>query len=128
VNFPEFFQPKWVLNCNEPSIKETVPVAREGATVTVRTEYNSQMRALYDALNISSLPIYFGRLEGIGALITGSTYHKSRLDMALKLEAANEVGDQDGVYGFEFRFRIVHDNTWGRAYRWQVTNTLPSLF
>jgi hypothetical protein len=127
-SLPEMFRPKWVLNCNVSSFRETIPVAREGATLIIRAEYNAQMRALYDALNTNALPIYFARIEAQGSLITGSTYHKSRLDAAVKLENATELADQDGVYGFEFAFRVVHDNTWGRAFRWQVTNTLPSLF
>jgi hypothetical protein len=127
-SLPEAYKPKWVANCNVSSFKESTPVAREDTSLVIRAEYNSQMRALYDALNVNALTPYFCRVEHQGALITGSTYHKSRLDSAVKLASLQELKDEDGVYGFEFGFRVFKDATWGRAFRWQLTNTLPSLF
>lgn len=127
IDIPDVAAPKWVMNCNLASFKESVKTAIENGAITVRAEYNAQMRALYDALNVNSLPVYFLRWQATGAVIASSINRKLRLDFAVKLESVQELSDQEGTYGFEFRFRIVESATWNKAFALQLINSLATL-
>lgn len=126
-SIPEVASPKWVLNCTVSSFKESVKRAIENTTVNLTAEFNAQTRALYDAWNANSLPVYFMRIKCTGSTIGGAVSNLAQFDFAIKLESVEELADQDGTYGYQFVFRVVEDQTWGKGFEFLLVNELASI-
>jgi hypothetical protein len=123
---PEKFGEKWVLNTSESSWKEGVDLPYEPKLV-IEAEYNAQMRALYDALTADSLPVRYVRVKAVGDNLGTAADETFQHDLAVKLEAAEELGDIEGTYGYRFTLRVVDDAAMGRAQELRVVNKLSTL-
>lgn len=127
-SIPEVLSPKWVLNCNLTSFKESVKRAIEATMVKLTSELNAQTRTLYTALKANSLPVYFVRIECTGPQISGAVNNLARFDFAVKLDSGvRDIGDQDGTYAFEMPLRVVEDAAWGKGFEFTLINTLASI-
>jgi hypothetical protein len=126
-SIPEVAAPKWVLNCTVASFKESVKLAIENTTLNLTAEFNAQTRALYDAWNANSLPIYFVRIKCTGPIIAGAVANLAQFDFAVKLESVEELADQDGTYGYQFGFRVIEDQTWGKGFEFLLVNELAAI-
>lgn len=131
INFPNFFNPKWVLNTTNASWKEAVEIARDAITISVKTEYNSQMSTIFQAVTANQLPVRYLRVLATGPVITGSTpvatNNSLQWDFAVKVMKCTDLGDHEGVYAYNFEFQVIHDSTMGKAFSLVVVNSLSAL-
>jgi len=120
--------PTFNQNTSQTSFAELIEQAVEGATLSVVTEYDSQSRALYDALNVDSLPVRYIQVKVTGDALGGGNNQLFKLNVAVKLESATpQRSVAGGVYGYTFNFRVLHDSTMGRAWEATVVNSVASL-
>ncbi|MFN7948381.1 MAG: hypothetical protein U0Z53_23720 [Blastocatellia bacterium] len=123
---PDKFGEKWVLNSANPAWSEATEIAYDPKLV-VEAEYNAQMRALYDALIADVLPVRYVRIKAVGENLGTSADETFQHDLAVKLEAAEELSDLEGVYGYRFAFRVVDDATFGGSHTLTVVNKIAAL-
>lgn len=71
----------------------------------------------------------FIRVEAIGTLITGSTFHRLRIDVAGKLSEWGDFSDEDGVYAVTLTFAAAHESGWGtgKAMELSLINSVATL-
>lgn len=121
------FGPLWTLNSALTSWAahvETEPDA--GLSLTV--EADAAGMALLDTLRAGDTR--FIRVANTGPRIyTGAANQDYRInwDFAVKVNAANPFGDEDGIFSIEWPFTIVHDAAWGRALQVEVINAVTAL-
>lgn len=119
------FGPIWTLNAALASFAAHV----EGDPtndIALLVEADAAGMALLT--NLRAGTTQFIRIEAVGAVIgAGPATYKFTLDAAVKVGAANELGDEDGVYAIEWPLKIVHDGTWGKAFTVTVINSLAAL-
>jgi hypothetical protein len=130
ITFPNFFNPKWVLNTTNASWKEAVEIARDSITISVKVEYNAQMSTIFQALTTNQLPVRYLRVAATGPVITGSSPSKNNslaFDFAVKIMKCQDLGDHEGVYAYDFQFQCVHDSSMGKAFSLVVVNGLSAL-
>jgi hypothetical protein len=123
IVLPERFNEKWCLNRSQASFSETVGIATE-PTIAFDLEFNSQARALYDAVVQNSLPMRFIRFDALGANIGAGADYQIQWDFAASIRTAREIKDRDGVYGYTFEWDIKNSPSWGKAMTCYIENTL----
>lgn len=121
---PAKVTPVFVQNTSYRSIRDVVEVAVEDARLTLTATYNSQMRAIYDAMNADSLPTRYVQSRIVGDNIGTNADYTFKGNYAVAFEGATELGEND-ILGYEFNFRIVDDGT--RALDFTVINTRSAL-
>lgn len=127
LTIPSKITPKFVLNTTSKSIHELVQTQLEEARIVVRAEYNAQSRAIHDAMMTDSLPFRFIRIIAIGDIVTLATPQKFQVNAAVKLESVTELEDIGGIYGYEYTFRLVYNETFTRALDFTVVNAISAL-
>jgi hypothetical protein len=127
IDLPDKVDESWVLDSAQTSWKELIEKAYF-PKLTVRTEFNAQMQAIYTAMKANTLPTRYLQIKAPGEIISGSDTYEWTPSFALKLENAKEDRKGDsGVYGFTFSFRCVHDATMGRPFGFVTKNATAAL-
>jgi hypothetical protein len=122
------FTPVWVVDAALPSFAAHVESEPE-ASFTLMQQADAQGMANLVAMRGGTTR--FARLEAVGPIIAGTgdtaVRHRMTLDMAGQVSDVSPFSDEDGVYAVEWTFGAVHDPTWTRAMRVQVTTTTAAL-
>lgn len=69
----------------------------------------------------------FIRIEATGAEIEDGNTYKIRHDISAEVIGVSEFKDEQGVYALEWTFQAIYYESWARAFRFYVTNTLTGL-
>lgn len=128
-NISDRFNPLWVVDAAQTSFVSTV----EGEPTV-----EFKMTQMADAAGMSRLTqmrvgsTAFIRLQGNGPVIytpgVGDPItHAFTLDLAVQVKDVSSFDDNDGVYAIEWTFGVVHDTTWGKAFRAEVITTTATL-
>lgn len=116
----------WVLNTTYQSFVDTVETVPtlEGMFAM---EFDTQARALYDAVVAASNPVKLIRLLSTGPLIEGSTYYTLKVDFAAQVVGLAQT-DLDGVWGYQFDLLPQYSSTFGnKACEIELITTLTAL-
>lgn len=127
---PDRVAPTFNQNTTQTSFAELIEGAVEAAELRIVTEYDSQSRALYDALNVDSLPVRYVQTKVQGDPLGGGNNQLFKTNYAVKLipeATAPRRGIAGGVYGYEFAFRVIHDPTMGRAWEATIVNNVATF-
>ncbi len=120
--------PLWVVDRAQRSFATTIEGEPE---VMFSLTQQADAQGMESLLAMRNGETRFLRLEAVGPIIygTGSTAvrHALIIDMAGQVSEPQEFSDEDGVYGIGWEFGVVHNPTWGRAYRVEVVTTLAAL-
>ena len=106
VNISNKYAPLWVLDSAQTSFAGHVETAPD-ITATLMTEADAAGMALFPLLQAGTTR--FIRIKNIGPTVVTTFNHEIEIDLAVKVEAINSLGDQDGVYGAEWALRAVDD-------------------
>lgn len=77
--------------------------------------------------NLRAGSTLFVRAQAVGDLIEAGHNYTLQVDTALKVTAASELRDQDGVVAVEWTLEAVRDGVWGQATEVQVKNAIAAL-
>ncbi len=69
----------------------------------------------------------FLRIQSVGDVIEDTETYLFQADFCLRVVGVDEFKDEDGLYAIGWNFEFMHDDTWGKAYEFQVQNTLTAL-
>jgi hypothetical protein len=126
IKLPKKFDLKWVIDADETSWKDAVPMAMT-PKVTLEAEFSPQMEALYNVLKSDNAANYFLRALAVGDPV-GSTNFTFRFSAAVQMTDAKENRKGNGaVYGYNFEFEIVADAIWGKAWEIFLINGISAL-
>jgi hypothetical protein len=126
LSLPTNKQPRFVQD-GTPTFDDLIETPMEDARLTIRAENGSQARGIYDACYTDSRPFRFIRCNADGDIIASTTSQRFRGDFAVKLESVNEIDNVQETYALEFNFRIMHNDTWGKALAFTGINTQSGL-
>jgi hypothetical protein len=128
VNLGNLVGPIWPINSANASFADIVEMEPQ-QSVTMFVEHDANGAAFLDLLRSGATR--FMRLEAIGDLIEAGTpgiYKTWMLDLAVKVKTICKHSDREGVYGWEPTLDIVHDDTWGKPYEFNITNKIADPF
>ncbi|MFN8533847.1 MAG: hypothetical protein U0556_09890 [Dehalococcoidia bacterium] len=69
----------------------------------------------------------FLRWKFTGDLITGSDYYSIQFDFAVQVLKLPAFKNGDGTYDVDVELKVVHDETWGKAFVVTTVNTIATL-
>lgn len=121
------FGPLWTIDCTQPSYVTHVET-EPSLTFGMMMEADAQGMGLLETLRDGDTK--FLRIEATGPLISGSDYHRLRIDMPIKITGTDGFSDSDGVYAVGWNAVGAHDSTFlgtGGALRVEVINTTAAL-
>lgn len=127
LSIPRVREPKFVQNAAVQSFDDLVEVPRENSTLTIVAEYNAQTRGFVDAQKADSLPVRYIQHKFIGDNIGVSADYLFKGNYCVKLEKCAPRRNVQGVYAWEFVYRLMDDPTMGRDLEFTVVNTLSAL-
>lgn len=126
---------KWKLD-NKAGAAWFVNSANSSFTAHVETDPTNEVALMLeaDAVGMGLLPTLragdtkFLRVEVTGPTIsTGPATYKATFDFALNVNAGTEWKDEDGIFAVEWPCSVVHDATWGSAFKVAIINSLAAL-
>lgn len=120
------YSPFYVINTAFGSYKETVE-RRHSISASFETEHNAASRALYADINSASARKKYIRFKAVGQNIGTAADETVQIDMVGEFSEATALGDNDGVFGYRYGFRLLHDATFGGAWKATVVNRLTGL-
>jgi hypothetical protein len=127
LSIPRVREPKFVQNAGVQSFDDLVEVPRDNATLTITAEYNSQTRAFVDAQKADSLPVRYIQFKFVGDNIGISADYTFKGNFAVKLERCTPRRNVQGVYAWDFTYRLIDDPTMARDMEFTLINTVSAL-
>ena len=118
------FLPMFYLDRSQPSFTNHVETSPTGEIKLVMQADATAMGLLNNMRSGASM---FMRIEALGPLIETIYYHSFIIDACVKVVSAPSRSDQDGIYGAEWTFAMVHDTTWAKAFEIKANNRLATL-
>ncbi len=126
LSLPQVRAPKFVQNSNYRAFEDLVEIPREGATLTLVAEYNSQTRTFVDEQKADTLPTRYIQTKVTGPTVSTSNYlYKNNL--AVKLERCRPLRNVQRTYAWEFVYSLMDDEAMGRDIEWTIQNKLSAL-
>ena len=127
VNISSRFSPMWVLDSSQTSFAATVETAPE-VTARLKLAANQVGMGFLDTIRTGTTG--YLRIESVGPALpapdAGNNY-LFRVDMAVKVESPDNMGDMDGAMSVDWSFRAVDDSDFGGAYQFTVQNLTTAL-
>ena len=120
------FNPVWVLNSANPSFAATVE-SEPNAQVTLLMEADAEGMTQLTQMRAGGTK--FLRIKATSPELAGAVTEKYSLtlDAAVKVAEVGDFSDEDGVYGIEWTFDMVHDGDWGKAFNVDLVNKETTL-
>lgn len=100
------YNPLWVINRNRPSFRSVIETA-PNITLTLMQMADAEGMEWRDVFEEGATR--YVRIDCLGPLIEAGQNYLFRLDMAVKVENLDSLGDEDGVYGSGWTLRAVDD-------------------
>ena len=127
LTIPMVVSPVFVQNSSYRSIRYLVEVALEDIRLTVRAINNAQTRAILAAMKVDSLPFRFIQALIVGDNIGAGADFTYKNNLAVKYESDRNINNAQGTYAKEINFRVMHNETMGRALEWTIINKIAAL-
>lgn len=127
IKISDRFGPLWVVDAANPSFVNTVEIEPK---VEFSLMQMADAAAMANLVTMRAGGTQFMRLEGAGPTIyTGAitVKHKFTLDLAGQIGDIEPFEDADGVYAITWKFSVVNDTTWAKAYHCEIITTTVSL-
>lgn len=126
INVGDRFNPVWVLNSANNSFVAHVE-QEPSAQIVLTMEADAEGMAQLTQMRAGSTK--FLRIQATSPDLAGAATQKYTFtwDAAVKVAEPGDFSDEDGVYGIEWTFDMVHDGTWGKAYTATLINKLTTL-
>lgn len=116
--------PAWFHNRSKGSFTDIAEKEYEPA-FEMTLAHDAQSRTLNAA--IASNPEKILRWQAQGNLITGTTYELIQIDMAVRFEEPEEIGDSDGIYAYKYKCMLNPNSSLGSYMKIRTICTLATL-
>jgi hypothetical protein len=77
--------------------------------------------------NLRASSTQFLRIKATGPLIASTYYYTLQIDVCVGVGGVSDFKDQEGVFALEWQLEGVVDDTWGKAFQIELTNSLAAL-
>jgi len=116
----------WVLNTTYQSFIDTVETVPT-LDAMFSMEFDTQARALYDAVLAASNPIKLIRFLSTGPIIESTTAYTLKIDFAAQVVGLAQT-DLEGVWGYQFTLLPLYSSTFGnKACEIELITNLTAL-
>ncbi len=118
----------WVCDSSLPSFAGTVETEPKHTIKVIVEADASGMSTLLPLLRNNNTMFLRVKFTGPNIYTGGVTVNYGlQQDFAVKVTGGGEFTNQQGIYGVEFDFTVVHDSGWGKALHWELVNKLTAL-